>query len=71
MRTVDDLMKDAWASLLRGDRDERDRLCGLARNVLNAQNRIRDGGKIAVGEPINYPSQATIPLPDRSHETIN
>lgn len=60
MKTVDDLMRDAFAALLRGDIAERDRLCAAATNLLNAERRMREGGPASLGEPII--------LPDRSGE---
>jgi hypothetical protein len=60
MKTVNELMRDAFAALLRGDTAERDRLCALAMNALNAVDRVHAGGPLMLGEPIL--------LPDRSEE---
>lgn len=66
MRTIEDCARAAFAALLRGDLAERDRQIALARNLLNAAERIKQSGdynKVVVGEPIC--------LPDHSKEAMN
>ena len=52
MRTVEDCLKDAWQALLKGDTDERDRQCKIAKHILNQQIRVKEGGPLEPGEPI-------------------
>lgn len=55
MRTVESLLRDAFQALLRGDYAERDRLCGLAENLINARDRVERSGRpseITIGEEI-------------------
>lgn len=57
MMTVEDLLRGAFAALLRGDLEERDRLVGLAQNLMNARERVKASGdakQIVVGEPIKF-----------------
>jgi hypothetical protein len=58
MMTAQDCLRAAWQALLRGDTAERDRLCGLANNVLNASERIQktsDHRQIVKGDLIRLP----------------
>lgn len=55
MKTVDDLMRDAFAALLREDVAERDRLLALATNILSMAERLKHGGPAMLGEPIKLP----------------
>jgi len=62
MMKVDDLLREAFAALLRGDTAERDRLCALAENLIKAGDRVRSGRALVLGQPIM--------LTDRTHETV-
>lgn len=64
MMSVDDCMRAAFAALLRGDTDERDRLCRQAEGLMRAGERLRSGGPLIEGEAIQIPD--IIALPDLS-----
>jgi len=60
MMTIEDCMRAAFQALLRGDLAERDRMCDLARNIINARDRIQktgDASDIIQGTPIQLPTQ--------------
>lgn len=63
MKSAEDYMRGAFAALLRGDTDERDRLCRQAALLMAARDRLDAGRPLAEG--------AAIRLPDRSNETFN
>jgi hypothetical protein len=72
MLTVEDCMRRAFQALLRGDTAERDRMCALAKNLMNAVDRLAAGGPLIEGDAIR---SAIVPnlskvicLPDRSNE---
>jgi hypothetical protein len=69
MMSPDDCLKAAWNALLRGDLAERDRMCDLAKNLMNAGERVRSGGPIIEGEAIRVGE--AIALPDLSAESVN
>lgn len=54
MLTAEQCLRNAFAALLKGDVAARDRWCGLAQNIMNAQERTKDGDheKIIKGSPI-------------------
>jgi hypothetical protein len=43
MMTVEDCMKLAWQSLLKGDTAGRDRYCDLAKNLMAVRDRLDRG----------------------------
>jgi hypothetical protein len=58
MMTPEDCLRAAWQALLRGDTAERDRLCDLAHNVINAGERVHRTGdvrQVVQGELIRLP----------------
>lgn len=72
MMQVDDLIKQAWAALLRGDTAERDRLIGLARNVMSLkEDPIRFSQRDPISVPPKPRSPIVICLPDRSSERVH
>jgi hypothetical protein len=58
MKTANELLREAFDALLRGDTAERDRCCALAVNALNFAERVRKGEEGMVGEPIIVPDQS-------------
>jgi len=55
--TPDELIREAFAALLRGDLAERDRLCALATNAINARERVAKGEPLMLGDPIVLPKK--------------
>jgi hypothetical protein len=56
MMNAEDCLRAAWAAILCGDYEERDRLCALASNLIHARERIEASGDIkdiVVGEQIS------------------
>jgi len=52
MKTAEDLLKDAWEALMRGDLKERDRLCDLATHIINQRIRVKEGGPLSASKDI-------------------
>jgi len=55
--TPNELIREAFAALLRGDLAERDRLCALAMNAINARERIAKCEPLMLGDPIVLPKK--------------
>lgn len=61
MMTPEQCLKKAWEALLRGDTVGRDRWCGLARTLYDAQARVRQRRPIIEGKLIEL-SDGTLEL---------
>lgn len=64
MMTAEDCLRAAWAALLRGDLEERDRMCRLAENVMKVGERIEAGypatEAIVTSAPVCLPDQTKL-----------